>query len=57
MACLELCKGFSIVPDDLEDKDFPEAAQKLILSDSFKKLYTNDKDRKEMSDLILHQAE
>jgi hypothetical protein len=55
--CLQVCQELSLIPSDLPEKGFTEAAHELIQSPQFKKLYPAAKDRDEASRMILAQAE
>lgn len=54
--CLDLCRGFPLVSDDLADKNYELAAHALIGSEEFKRIYNSDNDRFEMEKVILNQA-
>lgn len=54
--CVELCKGFSLIPADLREGDYEEAARELVESENFQKLYPDPEKRKQSVEMILNQA-
>jgi hypothetical protein len=55
--CVQSCQELSLIPSDLPEKGFTEAAYELIRSPQFKKLYPAAKDIDEVSKMILAQAQ
>lgn len=54
--CVALCEGFSLVAADLSDKEYETAAQGLVKSETFQKLYPDSKSRKQAEIMVLTQA-
>jgi hypothetical protein len=54
--CVELCAGFSLVPDDFREGDYENAARELVQSENFQKLYSDSQKRKQWGEMILNQA-
>ncbi len=54
--CVQLCEKFSIIKDDLPEEGFEKAAQDLIQSEIFQKLYLTADGRNEAAQMILAQA-
>jgi hypothetical protein len=55
--CVERCENFSLISADLPEGAFQEAAQELIRSEAFQKLYLTAGGRKEAADMVLDQAQ
>jgi hypothetical protein len=53
---VELCEGFSLIPADLSETGYEKAAQELIKSEIFRKLYSTPEGRNEAADMLLVQA-
>jgi hypothetical protein len=54
--CLKMCEKLNLVSRDLEKHNFSKAAEVLIKSEAFQRLYSSPNDLKEMSDLMKLQA-
>jgi hypothetical protein len=53
---IELCEGFPLLSADLSETGYEKAAQDLIKSEMFQKLYTTPNGRKGAADMLLVQA-
>jgi hypothetical protein len=54
--CIELCEGFPLISADLSETGHEKAAQDLIKSEMFQKLYRTPEGRKEAADMLLVQV-
>jgi len=54
--CVKMCEGFALITADLPENGFPEAAQALVHTEAFQKLYSTD-GLKEATRMVLAQAE
>jgi len=54
--CLNLCEKLSLIPNDFPQRQYKEAAQKLIDDEMFKQLFISNQDFLECSEMILRQA-
>jgi hypothetical protein len=53
---VQKCKDFQLIDHDYPTKGFEKAAQDLIQSELFQKLYKDPKDKEQMAQEILNQA-
>jgi hypothetical protein len=54
--CVELCEKFSLILDDLPEKDYENAARELIRTETFKNLYLTAENRNAAEKMVLAQA-
>ncbi len=55
--CVKACESLSLIPADLPEGGYAKAAQALVGSDEFQRLYSEAEDTKRMASVILRQTE
>lgn len=54
--CVELCKGFNLISEDLPEQGYEKAARALVTSQTFEQLYVTPEGRKEAEAMVLAQT-
>lgn len=52
-ACVKICEGLPLISTDLPDSGYVEAAEALIVSERFRRLYTNNDDLRQAAHDLL----